>query len=91
MPVSLKPVKEEKDVLGKRAFVFDKSYASDFDPVTGEAGMLVSIGDKNVFVPCGRPVEIDYNTWSLLKNIGRIGRIVGIKKEENAEGIQGKP
>ena len=70
-------------------YVFDKEYATDFDPthkIEG-AGMLISIGDSNTFIPCGVPVELTYEQWSLLKNIGRIGRIVGVQlqKEEKKD------
>jgi len=85
--LSNKPIKPLKQVLGKRAYVFPKEYANDFDPegkVPG-AGMVISIGEKNSFIPCGVPVELTYEEWALLKNIGRIGRIVGVPlKDESA-------
>lgn len=84
MPISDKPVKEENEVLGKRMYIFPKEYAQDFDPshkIPG-AGMAISIGDKISFIPCEVPVELTYEVWSLLKNIGRIGRVVGVQKPE---------
>lgn len=85
MPISNRPVKEESEVLGKRMYIFDKKYANDFDPEHKQpgAGMVVDIGGKTTFVPCGVPVELDYNTWSLLKNIGRIPRIVGVQLKKD--------
>ena len=82
MPISNKPIKSETEVLGKRMYVFGKEYASDFDPqhkIPG-AGMVIDINGKTTFIPCEVPVELDYNAWSLLKNIGRIPRIVGVQK-----------
>ena len=86
---SEKPVKPLNQVLGKRMYVFPKEYATDFDPehkIEG-AGMLLSINATNKFIPCEVPVELTYEEWSLLKNIGRISRVVGVvvKKEDETK------
>lgn len=79
-PKSKKKVLPAKKVFGKRMFVFPMDYASE--NVGGKKGMLISIGRKTTFVPCGEPVDLDYNTWMLLKNIGRIGRVVTVQPDE---------
>ena len=76
-----KPVLPEKKVFGKRMFIFPMEYA---DSNQGEKkGMTVSIGPENTFIPCGEPVDITYDVWSLLKNRGRIGRVVVDSPNEN--------
>ena len=86
---SNKPIKKEYEVLGKRMYIFPEEYANDFDPVTRKKCMVVSINDQNTYVPVGEPVDITYEVWSLLKNIGRIGKVVGVpiveKKEDETE------
>ena len=77
-----KPVLEENQVLGKRMYIFPKEYATDFDPkgIQRGAGMVLDINGETTFIPCEIPVELEYNTWSALKNIGRIGRLVGVQQ-----------
>lgn len=76
-----KPVLAEKKVFAKRMFVFPMEYAQE--NVGGKKGMLISIGKDNTFVPCGEPVDLTYDVWMLLKNIGRIGRVVTVEKTED--------
>ena len=75
----------EKKVFGKRMFIFSNEYAND--NVGGKRGMLISIGSNNTFVPCGEPVDLTFDVWSLLKNIGRIGRVVTVEKTEDEKKI----
>lgn len=79
---STKPVLAENQVLGKRMYIFPKEYATDFDPkgIQRGAGMVLDINGDTTFIPCEVPVELEYNAWSALKNIGRIGRIVGVQQ-----------
>lgn len=78
-----KPIKEEAKIFGKRMFVFPMEYANDNQD--GKKGMLISIGANNTFVPCGEPVDLSFDVWSLLKNIGRIGRVVGVPKTQDVK------
>lgn len=73
---SKKPIKSLTEVLGKRMFLFDSSLATDFDVKTQKKGMYVSINRETVFIPCGEPIDLPYNIWALLKNIGKIPKIV---------------
>ncbi len=57
-------------------------YATDFDPETKKKGMLISINQTNTFIPCGEPVDLTFDNWALLKNIGRIGRIVNVLEDD---------
>ena len=86
---SNKQIKKEYEVLGKRMYIFPEEYGNDVDPVTRKKCMVVSINDQNTYVPVGEPVDITYEVWSLLKNIGRIGKVVGVpiveKKEDETE------
>lgn len=75
-----KPILSEKKVFGKRMFVFPMEFANDNKD--GKKGMMVSMNNINTFVPCGEPVDLSYDVWMLLKNIGRIGRIVSVKEED---------
>lgn len=79
---SNKPVLEEKKVFGKRMFIFPLEYASEIDPVTHKRAMLISINGQNTYVICGEPVDVSYDVWMLLKNIGRIGRVVAVNQDE---------
>lgn len=79
------PILQEKKVFGKRMFVFPMEYANDVDPSTHEKAMLVSIGSNNTYIPCGRPVDITYDVWMLLKNIGRIGKVVAVIPDETTK------
>ena len=79
---SHKKVLSSKLVFGKRMFIFSKEYATEADRETGKQGMLISINGNNVFIPCGEPVEITYSQWALLKDIGRIGRVVTVPQDE---------
>jgi hypothetical protein len=76
---SNKPIKEPTRVFAKRMFVFPMEYAQD--NVDGKKGMLISINNTNTFIQCGVPVDLTYDTWMLLKNIGRIGKIVTVQPE----------
>ncbi|MCK9370705.1 hypothetical protein M0R04_12420 [Candidatus Dojkabacteria bacterium] len=78
-----KPVLENNKVFGKRMFVFPMSYADANRD--GKKGMMISIGAINTFVPCEEPVDLTYDIWMLLKNIGRIGRIVVVQPEDNGK------
>jgi hypothetical protein len=72
-----------KQIFGKRMFLFPMEYATEVDPVTKNKGMIVSINATNTFIPCGEPVELSFHNWALLKNIGRVARIVNVSIDEN--------
>jgi hypothetical protein len=78
---SKKEILPFKAVFGKRKFVFPMEYATE--NVDGKKGMLISINNKNTFVPCGEPVDLTWEVWSLLKNIGRVARIVNVAIDED--------
>lgn len=80
---SVKLLQPFKNVFGKRMFIFPMQYATEVDPVTLKKGMLLSINSKNTFIPCGEPVELSFENWALLKNIGRVARIVNVAIEED--------
>lgn len=82
---SNKPVLPVKKVFGKRMFVFPMSYADSNQD--GKKGMMISIGSNNTFIPCEEPVDLTYDVWMLLKNIGRIGRIVVVQPKENEKAV----
>ena len=72
-----------KVVFGKRKFLFPMEYATEADSATGKKGMLISINNSNTFIPCGEPVDLTWEVWSLLKNIGRVARIVNVAIDED--------
>lgn len=72
-----------KAVFGKRKFIFPMEYATECDQATGKKGMLVSINRTNTFIPCGEPIDLTWEVWSLLKNIGRVARIVNVAIDED--------
>lgn len=77
------PVLPEKKVFGKRMFVFPVEYA---DANQGEQkGMLISINAIDTFIPCGIPVDLSYDVWMLLKNIGRIAKVVAVIPDETTK------
>ena len=78
---SNKPVLPTKRVFGKRMFVFPKEYGTE--NVGGKRGMIVSIGRENTFIPVDEPVDLSYDVWMLLKNIGRIGRVIAVQQTDN--------
>ena len=72
-----------KAVFGKRKFEFPMQYATECDPITGKKGMIISINQSNTFIPCGEPVDLTWEVWSMLKNIGRVARIVNVAIDED--------
>lgn len=80
---SQKKILPFKEVFGKRMFIFPMQYATEVDPATHKKGMILSIGSKNTFIACGEPVELSFENWALLKNIGRVARIVNVAIDEN--------
>jgi len=80
---STKKVLPFKNVFGKRMFIFPKEYATEYDPATEKHGMIISINSTDTFIPCEEPVELDFQIWALLKNIGRVARIVNVAIEED--------
>ena len=78
---SSKPVLKKNKIFGKRMFVFPMEYAND--NLDGQKGMMISMNNLNTFIPCGIPVDLSYDVWMLLKNIGRIGRVVAVEKTGN--------
>jgi hypothetical protein len=80
---SNKKIMPFKAVFGKRKFIFPMEYATECDQATGKKGMLVSINRTNTFIPCGEPIDLTWEVWSLLKNIGRVARIVNVAIDED--------
>ena len=80
---SKKKVTPFKKVFGKRMFIFPMKYATEVDQETGKKGMLLSINATDTFIPCGEPIELAFKNWALLKNIGRVAKIINVDIEED--------
>lgn len=78
---SKKEVLPFKAVFGKRKFVFPMEYATE--NVDGKKGMMIIINRTHTFIPCGEPVDLTWEVWSMLKNIGRVARIVNVAIDED--------
>lgn len=81
---SKKKILPFKKVFGKRMFEFPMEYATENDPAkTGKKGMILSINQTETFIPCGEPIELSFSDWALLKNIGRVAKIVNVEIDED--------
>ena len=78
---SKKEILPFKAVFGKRKFIFPMQYATE--NVDGKKGMIISINQTDTFIPCGEPVDLTWEVWSMLKNIGRVARIVNVAIDED--------
>lgn len=69
MLLSQKTVRPLDECVIQKLFIIPKDKANNIDPVTGESCISVQINGKSYFMPVGRPTPIDYNAFTVLRDL----------------------
>lgn len=82
---STKKVKDLSTLVRNKKFNFPHTFADSRDEY-GRPCIFVMIQGKPTYIPTGEFIEIEYNVYCLLKDIGIIGRNIHLE-----EGVEFNP